>query len=347
MGSYEQVLESSLDEIQEKYKDMLKCAWKRLKFLVFIFLLILIGSIIAFFLDLNYTFISLTWALNWALLFLPLLWISPLVFSGGQIPMASSSKLQKIFRALFDCLLIYCLALTAHLIYTTWLEVIVSYKAVIELSLAVVLTLISKLCVNELRFIRRLFFNDNSEKELGSSPYQRWTFSFVDDLIGIGLNKALEQDDLDALISGDTCIKVLHHFESIKDSSYSLAWNLYRLVWKEFFWQQCAALVGIVTIPAGPMLLKLTLDYLANPASVSHPSVPYFYGIALFVVTMSKSLSDGQVYFLGRRMGLRVKLTLISLIYQKSLKRFAKSELDNADSSSPGKLVTLMSVDGL
>jgi ABC-type multidrug transport system fused ATPase/permease subunit len=63
---------------------------------------------------------------------------------------------------------------------------------------------------------------------------------------------------------------------------------------------------------------------------------------------MIRSIADGQTYFLGRRVGLRIRAILISLIYSKALKRMSNISPAFSTSSSdtnPGKITNLMSVD--
>lgn len=211
------------------------------------------------------------------------------------------------------------------------------------------LLLSCKMLMNETRFLKRLLLNDNSSKELKSSWYSQMTFSYVDDLMAVGADHPLEQEDLDALIQQDKSRVILKNFDSIKSNNRSLAHNLYVLVRKEFLWQQFATFVSTSTSLAGPLLLKLTLDYIADNSLVSHPIVPYLYGLALFIATMIRSLADGQTYFLGRRVGLRIRATLISLIYSKSLKRLSNVSPEfavaGAKEMNPGKIANLMSVD--
>lgn len=181
-------------------------------------------------------------------------------------------------------------------------------------------------------------------------------------MIAIGSDRALHMDDLDQLIEDDTSIKICNRFHIVKRNDVSLAWNLFYLVKTPFLWQQFACLISTITCLAGPILLKLTLDYIADPSTVSHPAVPYLYGLALFFATMVRSIGDGQTYFLGRRVGIRIRATLIHLIYQKSLQRTssasplqtaaAAAETANPNSSSSsspdtntGKITNLMSVD--
>jgi ABC-type multidrug transport system fused ATPase/permease subunit len=258
------------------------------------------------------------------------------------------------FKAQFSSMLVivpFLVADVAHSVISQSLEITaLDWKvACAQPILALVITLIFKLSFNEARFIKRLLLRDNSSKELSSSWYSQLTFSYADDLVAIGTEKTLDVEDLDGLISEDKSEAIIQEFNKLRREDQSLMRNIFRLVQKEFIMQQISTLISSCSIIAGPVLLKLTLDYLADPTTVSHPIVPYFYAILMFLMTMVRSLSDGQTYFLGRRIGLRVKTVLITLIYTKSLKRIAPktkimSELP-AEDSNPGKITNLMSVD--
>ncbi|KAJ3306009.1 hypothetical protein HDV03_000546 [Kappamyces sp. JEL0829] len=259
----------------------------------------------------------------------------------------------RVFRACFASGLFFTLVLGIYSIYTVWLGAMDPHDLAVPTSLAVVqpvlaalATMLAKLACNETRFIKRLLLNDTTEKELSATMYSRWTFSYADDLIAIGVSQPLEDSHLDALIPDDTCIEILKQFRQSERDDRSLGWRLFLLIWKPFLWQQLSTLIGTITVLAGPFLLRLTLNYLADPSSVPHPLVPYAYGIFLFVATMTRSMADGQTFFLGRRMGLRIRATLISLIYQKSLKRLSViTSMTEGETNNPGKLTTLMSVD--
>lgn len=260
----------------------------------------------------------------------------------------------KVFKTIFSSLLLSSIPISCHFVYsyyykTLYLQILGWQWLILQPLICILLLIIVKMASNETRFVRKLLIKDTSAKEPKSSFYSQWTFSFVDDMIAIGADRALNMDDLDQLIDGDTSINICERFHSVKKDNQTLAWNLYYLVRKPFLWQQFACLISTITCLAGPILLKLTLDYIANPSTISHPAVPYLYGLALFFATMIRSIGDGQTYFLGRRVGIRIRATLIHLIYQKSLQRTSvesplDSSVDSLDTNT-GKITNLMSVD--
>ena len=109
------------------------------------------------------------------------------------------------------------------------------------------------------------------------------------------------------------------------------------------------ALVGATFSYAGPFFLQKILFFVENYDTESNIFIALSYCLAIFICTMIRSFADGQTYFMGRRIGLRVRSVIISLVYQKSLKRIkAKSDIEidsNKNSpANPGMIVNLMSV---
>ncbi|KAJ3319360.1 hypothetical protein HDV06_006387 [Boothiomyces sp. JEL0866] len=128
-----------------------------------------------------------------------------------------------------------------------------------------------KMAINEVTFIKRLVENDTSCKEKKTSLISYFCFSYIDQLIAIGMHEPIKEDELDELLP---------------DSD-----------------------------------------------------LPWVYALAMFTFAIIRSFADGQTYFLGRRMGIRIRSVIISLVYNKSLKKIKNHEKD------AGKIMNLMSVD--
>ncbi|KAI8900424.1 P-loop containing nucleoside triphosphate hydrolase protein [Globomyces pollinis-pini] len=216
-----------------------------------------------------------------------------------------------------------------------------------RLAISILQFLFSKLTCNEARFQNRLLLNDLSPKELGVSWFSWFTFSYLDDLITIGREKPLEDNELDNLIPGDTCVEIMKNFEKIRDPNRPLMWNIFKSVQRYFILQQIASLVTVFNIIAGPVILREILFFVEHPSKVSHPLLPLFYGLLLFCSSTLRSFFDGQTYFLGRRFGLRIRAVLISLIYKKSLRRLQKqTPIDGTiQTQNTGNITNLMSID--
>ena len=152
---------------------------------------------------------------------------------------------------------------------------------------------------------------------------------------------------MDMLIDNDQANTICHEFSETRQTDYSLLWNLLYYNRHVIFFQTLSAFIASVTSFISPVFLNKILLYVENPADVPF-WVPFSYAMLIFTVDLLRSVCDGQTYFLGRRIGLRVRAILIHLIYEKSLARIARSDLAESSSdmnADSGKIVNLMSVD--
>lgn len=88
---------------------------------------------------------------------------------------------------------------------------------------------------------------------------------------------------------------------------------------------------------SGPFFLNRILKYVENPSSFENQDLAFLLVGGLFLASSTRSIADGQTYFLGRRIGTRVRAALIGELYAKSLRRI--------QCSSTGDILNLMSVD--
>ncbi|KAJ3272317.1 hypothetical protein HDV01_005751 [Terramyces sp. JEL0728] len=187
-----------------------------------------------------------------------------------------------------------------------------------------------KMAVNEVLFIKRLVENDRGCKEKRTSLLSYFSFGYIDQLIAIGLHEPLKEDELDELLPEN----IVSRFKF--NPKYSLLMNLYFSIWFIFSMQQLTTFISISTTLSGPLFLNLILEYVSAP---TESNMPWVYAVSMFACAMIRSFADGQTYFLGRRMGIRVRSVIISLVYNKSLKKIKYNEKDT------GKIMNLMSVD--
>jgi ABC-type bacteriocin/lantibiotic exporter with double-glycine peptidase domain len=88
---------------------------------------------------------------------------------------------------------------------------------------------------------------------------------------------------------------------------------------------------------SGPFFLNRILKYVEDPSSFENQDWAFLLVAGLFLASITRSIADGQTYFLGRRIGTRVRAALIGELYAKSLRRI--------QASSTGDILNLMSVD--
>ncbi|KAH6599718.1 hypothetical protein BASA61_002486 [Batrachochytrium salamandrivorans] len=203
---------------------------------------------------------------------------------------------------------------------------------------------------NEHRLRVWLTTNDKSPKETNASIWSRITFSWMDDVISLGFDRPLDLDDLNHLIPQDRSDFIITAYEGCCNANRSLIGNLAVFFAPSLAIQAVFSLVTAFATLASPYFLRKIIIFTENPASVSHPSVAVFYALAIFTFTFIRSVCDGQMYFIGRRIGLRIRSIVIMLVYDKSLRPASHPDLHIDGSTqelgaSSGKIVNLMSSD--
>ncbi|KAJ3253173.1 hypothetical protein HK103_000814 [Boothiomyces macroporosus] len=304
---------------RERYGALIKSARKRLYFFTGAIILIIIGL-----LSLNLFFLDFMFVLHSCVL----------IVCTGCIMRFFVLFRRDDYNSLFysnyimNTVLLIILSQAGSLYFQFQNFILVSIIGLLCLSVSI------KMAVNEVLFIKRLVENDTSCKEKKSSLLSYYCFSYIDQLIAIGMHEPIKEDELDELLPDDLSQNILNRFKN--NPKYSLMVNLYLSIWFIFSLQQLSTFISICTTLSGPLFLNLILEYVSNPTDSNSP---WLYAFAMFTFAIIRSFADGQTYFLGRRMGIRVRSVIISLVYNKSLKKIKNHEKD------AGKIMNLMSVD--
>jgi ABC-type multidrug transport system fused ATPase/permease subunit len=101
----------------------------------------------------------------------------------------------------------------------------------------------------------------------------------------------------------------------------------------------CSTLATLLSF-ANPYFLYQIVNLIKNG---SETKLIIEYLSAMLLASVLTSILLGQVYFSGRRVGLRARVALTNQIYRKALTRVAHGQKD--ENASTGKIVNLMSVD--
>ena len=190
-----------------------------------------------------------------------------------------------------------------------------------------------------------LVTKDKSSKEVNASWWSQFTFSWFDDTLALGSIRPLDSDDLNHLVAEDLSENINAEFIRTRKQGSPLVADLFwfnrRLLQQQSFF----ALISALLTTGSPFFLRQILRFVQDPSTVSHSYIAVLYAILLLISTATRSICDGRMYFLGRRIGLRVRSIIIMLIYKKSLLPISKSESDEKAAASAGKIVNLMSSD--
>ena len=173
-------------------------------------------------------------------------------------------------------------------------------------------------------------------QESQASLLSRLTFQWFMPILKLSQNKPLEMHDIWDLLNEDKSEYNHKQYEKIHTKD-TISHKLLILL-KPLLKQQ--VVVGVASSFL-TLINPLALHYLLT--NFKGPVLPLV--ICLFVMTLSSiinSLLHGRAYFLGRRIGTRVRAILISEIFSHALK---VRLLVNQDTTTHGEIVNLMSID--
>ncbi|KAI9220234.1 hypothetical protein BC828DRAFT_384016 [Blastocladiella britannica] len=189
--------------------------------------------------------------------------------------------------------------------------------------------------------------------ESRASWIERMTFAWVTPIIMLGERKVLSMDDVWALLPKDAALSAhrAFSFQLTNGPGVTLFKAIYRTVRHLALIQLLLALSVALLEFTGPFFLNRIVNYLeegkhlddsGGESRTSTARLPWFYIFGLLVAGLVRAVVENRVYFIGRRMGLRIKSALVAHIYSKVLRR---RQVSGEGSASIGETQTLFSVD--
>ncbi|KAK4489625.1 hypothetical protein RD792_005437 [Penstemon davidsonii] len=174
-----------------------------------------------------------------------------------------------------------------------------------------------------------------------ASFWSKFTFWWLNPLMKKGREKTLEDKDVPKLREderAESCY--LLYTETLrKHSSPSILKTILLCHWKEIFVSGVFAVIKVVTISAGPLLLKAFINVSEGNESFRYER--YMLVGALFVIKILESISQRQWYFRARLIGLKVRSLLTAAIYKKQLRLSNAAKLIH----SSGEIMNYVTVD--
>ncbi|XP_010914891.1 ABC transporter C family member 3 [Elaeis guineensis] len=187
------------------------------------------------------------------------------------------------------------------------------------------------------------------------------TFSWMGPLLSVGHKKTLDLKDVPQLADTDSVSGVFPIFKS-KLESYTggdgnssskegsgsgsggitaarLAAAIVFSVWGQVLLTALYALVYTVASYVGPYLIDFFVQYLNGSREFAHEG--YLLVLVFIVAKLLECLSQRHWFFRLQQAGIRVRASLIAMIYQKGLTLSSHSR----QSRSSGEIINLMSVD--
>jgi len=185
---------------------------------------------------------------------------------------------------------------------------------------------------------------DDDKARARASPPQpallsRLTFAWVWPLLRRGAAKQLEHDALEPLWHEDD----LHHVGPwARDWEADRRWRplFVRRCGRLFLLQSACRLASDAAMVAQPLLLREFLaNFVQDPAATWHVGVQY--GAALLGCLLAQFVFNEQMFFLGERLALQCRGTIVCLLYRKALTLSCASR----GSLGHGEVLTRMSID--
>lgn len=176
------------------------------------------------------------------------------------------------------------------------------------------------------------------------------SFSWISPLLSVGHKKTLELKDVPRLASNDSVHTVFPIFKSILQSyvrdtphcritSFMLVKALILTVWAKLLLVIFYALLSSVASFVGPYLLDYLVRYLSSDRKLANQG--YILVMTFIMSKIVESLCDSHFYFRLLQIRIRVRSSLVALIYQKGLMLSSCSR----QSVTSGEILTYMSTD--
>uniref|UniRef100_A0A1J3J3N2 ABC-type xenobiotic transporter n=1 Tax=Noccaea caerulescens TaxID=107243 RepID=A0A1J3J3N2_NOCCA len=176
------------------------------------------------------------------------------------------------------------------------------------------------------------------------------TFSWMSPLINLGNMKALDLEDVPQLHDNDSVVKLAPKFRIMLESSDGggerSGVTTFKLMKALFFSAQweiivTAFLVFIYTVASyvGPALIDTFVQYLNGRRQYNNEG--YVLVITFFVAKLVECLSQRHWFFRLQKVGIRMRSSLVAMIYEKGLTLSCHSK----QGRTSGEIINFMTVD--
>ncbi|XP_042515323.1 ABC transporter C family member 3-like [Macadamia integrifolia] len=178
-----------------------------------------------------------------------------------------------------------------------------------------------------------------------------FTFTWMGPLLALGYKKTLDFEDVPQLANCDSANMVFAHFNDKLESdgnnngngrqisNLKLVKALILSTWKEILWTAIFSIVCILASYVGPYLIYAFVQYLSSPHQIKYKG--YVLVFIFFLSKLIRCISERLLFFQLRKMGIKIRAILFSLIYKKGLRLSSQSKQGHTS----GENINLMSVD--
>ncbi|KAI9324870.1 hypothetical protein DFJ73DRAFT_224767 [Zopfochytrium polystomum] len=144
------------------------------------------------------------------------------------------------------------------------------------------------------------------------------TISWFDPLLNEGYKRTLTPADLWDITPDEKVGPSVENFAPVENSKVHL---LLKLIWsnrRTIAFQQCLVVLNATLYFGGPFFLNKILRVLEQKEPVYWA---YIYTVGMLLAAQAKLITVGQLNQTGRKLAMRMRGVLITLVYKKSLRR--------------------------
>lgn len=173
---------------------------------------------------------------------------------------------------------------------------------------------------------------DDLGRDEKASSLARLSFTWLDSLLWKAFKAGpLDPDvDLYPLNRWITASAVIPQFLIRGAAAASFFKKIYHFLMWDLLQQGAWAALTSVLVFVPPVLIKLILEYLAEPGSA--PSTGWLYVLGLFAASITASMSDCQCGWAGYKLGAKLRTVLFDQVYSKiMLRRMVGSSSPSGD----------------
>ncbi|KAJ3361542.1 hypothetical protein GGF31_002219 [Allomyces arbusculus] len=170
-----------------------------------------------------------------------------------------------------------------------------------------------------------------------ATVWQHLTFSWFTPLVSTGYQRPLELSDLWDLVLDDkssAAIREYHAHARPGRSAFVAAMTSLRVL---MITQVLMSLVYAVMTLTAPFFLNRLLAFLERGDRQGGEIEPWLLVGGMFVTATATSFVQGRMFFLGRRIGTRLRAILTSLLYRKTLTRNQYASRSGDEEGDKGK----------
>ncbi|KAJ3174439.1 hypothetical protein HK101_010969 [Irineochytrium annulatum] len=164
---------------------------------------------------------------------------------------------------------------------------------------------------------------DKTWRETSANVLSRISFSWLNPLIDLALERPLSTADLWDLAGDDRGAVIHARFadilrRSIRKEGYVIR-ALVRLVWKELAFEYAVSLTDHLFLFANPVLIHRILSAIQDPEKSQADLLSAVVGMLL--ASLARTACESQLYWINRRLDARIRAALVGCLYEKTLRR--------------------------